>query len=231
MINLIDKTAIDENRILELAEQYIYNILPDKEDVNNRLAFSGVLRYIYSQLFKPSDYDICINNQNSKIPYNDIISIQTAYNTFIDLCCKYKKEYTVNSFSAMSGIDTQCIRAWKEGKRIPDYIDSQIPRTSWQFFAEKVFINSEQALSESMLQGNLMAYAQLKCWYGWQETPQTQQITITAPIQSAVNIAQKYSYAALQAPPQRDNFSGSQNTQENIVQVSGSQDSFLSPGN
>lgn len=39
MINLIDKTAIDENRILELAEQYIYNILPDKEDVNNRLAF------------------------------------------------------------------------------------------------------------------------------------------------------------------------------------------------
>ena len=230
MINLIDKTAIDENRILELAEQYIYNILPDKEDVNNRLAFSGVLRYIYSQLFKPSDYDICINNQNSKIPYNDIISIQTCYNTFIDLCCKYKKEYTVNSFSAMSGIDTQCIRAWKDGKRIPDYIGN-IPTNAWQFFAEKVFINSEQALSESMLQGNLMAYAQLKCWYGWQETPQTQQITISGPQQNASAIAQKYNFAALVAPPQENNFSGFQNTQENIVQVSGNENSFLSPGN
>ena len=230
MINLIDKTAIDENRILELAEQYIYNILPDKEDVNNRLAFSGVLRYIYSQLFKPSDYDICINNQNSKIPYNDIISIQTCYNTFIDLCCKYKKEYTVNSFSALSGIETITLRAWKEGKQIPDYIGN-IPINAWAFFAEKVFINSEQALSESMLQGNLMAYAQLKCWYGWQETPQAQQITIAAPQQTANTIAQKYNFATLAAPPQNNDFLGSQNTQENIVQVSGSQNSFSSPGN
>ena len=206
MINLIDKTAIDENRILELAEQYIYNILPDKDDVSNRLAFSGVLRYIYSQLFKPSDYDICINNQNSKIPYNDIISIQTCYNTFIDLCCKYKKEYTVNSFSAMSGIETITLRAWKDGKQIPDYAGN-IPTNAWAFFAEKVFINSEQSLSESMLQGNLMAYAQLKCWYGWQEQPQVQQIQITAPQQNANAIAQKYNFATLAAPPQQDNFS------------------------
>ena len=231
MINLIDKTAIDENRILELAEQYIYNILPDKEDINNRLAFSGVLRYIYSQLFKPSDYDICINNQNSKIPYNDIISIQTCYNTFIDLCCKYKKEYTMHSFSAMSGIPVLTMQQWKDGKRIPDYINNNIPTKAWQFFAEKVFINSEQALSESMLQGNLMAYAQLKCWYGWQETPQTQQITIAAPQQNPSAIAQKYNFATLAAPPQQADFSGSQNTQENIVQVSENENSFSSPGN
>lgn len=207
MINLIDKTSIDENRILELAEQYIYNILPDKEDVNNRLAFSGVLRYIYSQLFKPSDYDICINNQNSKIPYNDIISIQTAYNTFIDLCCKYRKEYTVNSFSAMSGIETITIRAWKDGKQIPDYINNNIPTNAWILFSQKVFINSEQSLSESMLNGNLMAYAQLKCWYGWQETPQTQQIQITAPQQNADAIAQKYNFASLPLPPKDNDFS------------------------
>ena len=106
----------------------------------------------------------------------------------------------------MSGIETITIRAWREGKQIPDYIGN-IPINAWAFFAEKVFINSEQSLSESMLQGNLMAYAQLKCWYGWQETPQTQQITIAAPTQSALNIAQKYSSAALIEPPKQADFS------------------------
>lgn len=52
-----------------------------------------------------------------------------------------------------------------------------------------------------------MAYAQLKCWYGWQETPQAQQITIAAPQQTANTIAQKYNFATLAAPPQQDNFS------------------------
>ena len=49
----------------------------------------------------------------------------------------------------------------------------------WVDFAKKINENSEMALSESMLQGNVMAYAQLKCWYGWSEAPQ--KIEITGP--------------------------------------------------
>ena len=207
MINLIDKTSIDENRILELADEYINYVLPDKEDINNRLAFSGCLRYIYNNLFKPSDYDICINNQNSKIPYQDIVSIQTAYNKFIDLCCKYKKEFTLSSFCLMTGIESQTLDDWLNNRTIPDYVSSDIPTRAWSLLAQKIKLNSEKALSESMLNGNLMAYAQLKVFFNWQETPQTQQITITAPIQSAANIAQKYSSATLQAPPQQNDFS------------------------
>ena len=207
MINLIDKTSIDENRILELADEYINYVLPDKEDINNRLAFSGCLRYIYNNLFKPSDYDICINNQNSKIPYQDIVSIQTAYNKFIDLCCKYKKEFTLSSFCLMTGIESQTLDDWLNNRTIPDYVSSDIPTRAWSLLAQKIKLNSEKALSESMLNGNLMAYAQLKVFFNWQETPQTQQITITAPMQSAANIAQKYSSATLQAPPQQNDFS------------------------
>ena len=85
----------------------------------------------------------------------------------------------------------------------------------WQFFAEKVYNNSEQALSESMLQGNLMSYAMLKCWFSWSENPQVQQIQIIAPQQNANTIAQKYNFATLAAPPQNDSFSESQNMTQN----------------
>ena len=200
MINLIDYTQVDEHRIIELAQEYIDYVLPDKQDINNRLAFSGCLRYIYTNLFKPSDYDICINNQTSKIPYQDIVSIQTAYNTFIDLCCMYKKEFLTTSFSFMTGIQEQTINDWSVGKQIPDYINPGIPTNAWQFIAKKIKANSEKALHESMLNGNLMAYATLKCWYGWQETPQTQVIQVSAPAQNAAAIAQKYNSASL-APP------------------------------
>ena len=155
MINLIDKTSIDENRILELADEYINYVLPDKEDINNRLAFSGCLRYIYNNLFKPSDYDICINNQNSKIPYQDIVSIQTAYNKFIDLCCKYKKEFTLSSFCLMTGIESQTLDDWLNNRTIPDYVSNDIPTRAWSLLAQKIKLNSEKALSESMLNGNL----------------------------------------------------------------------------
>lgn len=205
MINLIDHTQVDEHRIIELAQEYIDYVLPDKQDINNRLAFSGCLRYIYTNLFKPSDYDICINNQLSKIPYQDIVSIQTAYNTFIDLCCMYKKEFSLSSFSFLTGIDERTINAWAENKCIPDYANSEIPTNAWMNFGRKLKANSEKALSESMLNGNLMAYAQLKCWYGWQETPQAQVIQVSAPAQNAAAIAQKYSATSIAPPVISDN--------------------------
>ena len=112
----------------------------------------------------------------------------------------YKKEFTLNSFSFLTGIDELTINRWSEGKQIPDYADSNIPSNIWCIFAKKVKSNSEKALHDSMLNGNLMAYATLKCWYGWQETPQAQVIQVSAPAQNAATIAQKYSTTSI-APP------------------------------
>ena len=228
IIKLINGVEISENDIFRVAEEYINNILDFPEDITKkRNTFYGCLKYIYSKLFQPSKYDRIINNQSCLVSYSDIFSLYSLYDCFIDLCCKYHMEFTQNSFYFFSGITVATLQNWKEEIKIPEH-DISLANSLWVHYAKKIFNNSELALHNSMLDGNLMAYATLKCWYGW---PQTQQITIAAPVQSAANIAQKYSSAALQAPPIQESFCGSQNTQENIVQVSGSQNSFLSPGN
>ena len=139
-------------------------------------------------------------------------------------------EFTQNSFYFFSGISIQTLDCWKNNTRIPDN-NMGLPTNLWSDYAKKIINNSELSLHYSMLDGNLMAYASLKCLFGWKEENSIQQIQITGPQQNASTIAQKYNFATLAAPPQQNNFSGSQNTQENIVQVSGSQDSFSSPGN
>lgn len=208
IIKLINGVEITENDIFRVAEEYINSVLDFPEDITKkRNTFYGCLKYIYSKLFQPSKYDRIINNQNCLVAYSDIFSLYSLYDCFIDLCCKYHMEFTQNSFYFFSGITVATLQNWKDNIKIPEH-DNSLANSLWISYAQKIFNNSELALHNSMLDGNLMAYATLKCWYGWQETPQTQQITIAAPQQNANAIAQKYNFATLAAPPQQADFSG-----------------------
>ena len=86
---------------------------------------------------------------------------------YLDLCAKYKMEYTETGFTTFSGIDLQTINDWKNGKNIPAI--NGLSTSLWSVFAKKIAANSEQSLSESMLNGNTMSLAYLKCKYSWIE--------------------------------------------------------------
>ena len=78
-----------------------------------------------------------------------------------------------------------------------------MPSDAWVAFAKKLDENSENALSDSMLGGNLMAYAQLKCWYGWTETPQRIEVVGgQIPDQTAADIAARHRIAGQAERPQ-----------------------------
>lgn len=164
-----ENIEVYENNIYMLTDEYI-DSLPDPNNIYNRITFSGLMNYIYKNLFKPSNTDIIQNNRNSIIDYSNIELLMDVYNIFIDLCSKYKQEYTKNKFLTMIGMSNDTIRNWEKGIKVPDVKGK--PRDAWVAFAKKIGENSEKALSDSMLQGNLMAYAQLKCWYNWEEQPQ-----------------------------------------------------------
>ena len=169
-ITLVNGRTVSENDIRETAIDYIQS-LDNPEDIKNRIVFSGCIRHIYKRLFQPDIKDIVRNNRNSLIDYGKIDDLIYIYNAFIDLCCLYKQEYTTNKFLTLVGLSRNQFNDWLNNKHIPEH-DDRIPNVSWSHFAKKIKENSEAALSDSMLSGNLMAYAQLKCWYNWTETPQ-----------------------------------------------------------
>ena len=108
-------------------------------------------------------------------------------------------EFTQNSFYFFSGISIQTLNEWKNNRQIPDN-NSGLPTSLWCDYSKRILNNSELALHNSMLDGNIMAYATLKCWYGWTETPQQINVISQGPQEKASAIAQKYAFSALAAP-------------------------------
>lgn len=155
------------NTFWYFVDEYISG-LENKDDIKNRICFSGCLRYVYNHLFKPGFNDYIINNRTSIIDYSDINELYFVYDLFLQLCSKYKIEYTLNGFLTLTGISKEVFLSWLEYKNIPKH-DMKYSNDLWRDFVKKVKANSEQSLHESMLGGNLMAYATLKCWYGWKE--------------------------------------------------------------
>ncbi len=190
--NTVNINGIDvyEHKIYQLCDEYIER-LKDPSDIKSRITFNGMLRYIYQNLFKPTQDMIIYNNRSSILDYSDINLLMDIYNIFIDICALYKKEYTKNRFITMTGISNDTLDNWKKGRKIPAV--EGVPSSVWVAFAEKIKENSEQALSDSMLDGNLMAYAQLKCWYGWREEPQRIEMLNNGELQqSKEEIAAQY---------------------------------------
>lgn len=194
----VDGIDVYEHKIYQLCDEYMER-LKDSDDIKSRITFNGMLRYIYQNLFKPTKDMIIYNNRSSTLDYSDIGLLMDIYNIFIDICALYKKEYTKNRFMTMTGISKDTLKNWEKGHKIPT-VDG-MPSSAWVDFAKKIKENSEQALSDSMLDGNLMAYAQLKCWYGWREEPQRiEMLNNGEPQQSREEIAQQFERIAGERP-------------------------------
>ena len=161
-----EEIEVYENKMWLLVDEYIDGLI-DKDDIKNRLCFSGLLRFIYKHLFKPTVNDIIYNRRNSIINYSDINALYSVYNMYLDLCAKYKMEYTEMGFTVFSGIDIQTLTDWRNGKNIPAI--NGLSTSLWSAFSQRISKNSELALSESMLNGNTMSLAYLKCKYSWIE--------------------------------------------------------------
>lgn len=187
-----------EHEIYRLTDEYIAK-LNDPDDIKNRITFSGLMRYIYNNLFKPDKNTVIYNNRSSVLDYSDIWLLMDVYNIFINLCTNNKQEFTKNKFMTMTGISKDTLNNWEKGVKIPAH--NGMPSDLWVDFAKKINENSEMALSDSMLQGNVMAYAQLKCWYGWTESPQRIEVVGTqTPDQTAIDIAARHKIGQAERP-------------------------------
>lgn len=90
------------NDIHRLADEYICNELDKAEDIYDVSVFTGMILYISDNIPKPDNGDIEL--------------LDSIFNIYIRLCCKYKILPTLECFSMMININPNTISAWINGE-------------------------------------------------------------------------------------------------------------------
>lgn len=157
-----------ENDVYVYADEYVAS-LPEGSNPHNRLCFNGLLRYVYRHMFQPPTYEVIpgVGLKTTILDTRDIVMLYKVRDIFNDLSNRYQVEPLLANFCIFTGIPQALIFAWSRGNDIPCRDPALKPL--WLNFGKLLNECSEHALSQSMLQGNFMAYATLKCWYGWRE--------------------------------------------------------------
>lgn len=147
------------SKIYELADEYI-NDLDNPEDIKgaNKGVFTGMVKYIYLNLFK-----------NNPLDNGNIQELDDVWNVYTSLCYKYSKRPTILSFSIMIGVNNDTINAWKNG----EYRNG--PGSLHSLTVKKWLAECESALLDGAVENNgIGCIFALKANYGYTETAPAQ---------------------------------------------------------
>lgn len=176
-VNAENETEVYTSKIYELADEYI-NQLEDPDAIKgmNKGVFTGMIKYIYLNLFK-----------NNPLDNGNIQELDDVWNIYTSLCYKYSKRPTILSFSIMIGVNNDTINAWKNGeyRNKPGSLHS---RTVKRWLAE-----CESALLDGAVENNgIGCIFALKANYGYTETAPAQVPYSGEQRQSIEEIQQRY---------------------------------------
>ena len=191
-----------EDKIKYYADEYI-NDLPGGEDSinNNPSLFTGMIKYIYKHLFKPSRKDKVLSNSNSNLDLGDIDLLDNIWGIYTELCYKYSKRPTILNFSLMIGVDNTTIDSWRRGECRDDGMGANSPRSQT---VKKWLKECESSLVDGATERNSVGCIfALKANYGYTETPQRIEITgANAPALSQEDIRQIADQARKESIPE-----------------------------
>ena len=191
-----------EDKIKYYADEYI-NDLPEGEDSinNNPSLFTGMIKYIYKHLFKPSRKDKVLSNSNSNLDLGDIDLLDNIWGIYTELCYKYSKRPTILNFSLMIGVDNTTIDSWRRGECRDDGMGANSPRSQT---VKKWLKECESSLVDGATERNSVGCIfALKANYGYTETPQRIEITgANAPALSQEDIRQIADQARKESIPE-----------------------------
>ena len=164
-----------ETRIHELADDYI-NSLDDPEKINNNPSvFTGMIKYIYKNLFKPRKNDKVLYNANTILDTGNIDLLNNIWDVYTELCYKYNKRPTILNFSLMIGVDNRTIDTWRRG----EFRAGEDGASSAHSLTVKKWLSEcESSLLDGATERNSVGCIfALKSNYGYTETPQRIEIT------------------------------------------------------
>ena len=190
-----------EDKIKYYADEYI-NTLDDPESINNNPSlFTGMIKYIYKNLFKPRRNDKVLYNSNSVLDTGDIELLDNIWNIYTELCYRYNKRPTLLNFSLLVGIGNDVFNSWIRGEYRAGENGASSPHCQT---AKKWKAECESSLVDGATERNSVGCIfALKANYGYTETPQRIEITgANAPALSQEDIRQIADQARKESIPE-----------------------------
>ena len=184
---------IYESQIQEFADEYICN-LEHADEIRRTPIFKGMLKSIFTNVFKISKGDIKYNNKNSNIDYSNIDLLNNIWDIYTGLCYKYMQNPTLLNFSMLTGIAHETLTDWTNG----NYRDNGSELgSSHRQSAKKWLKECESAAYDVALSGNPGGMFILKANYGYTEAPQQIQIMGQDQHKSIEQIAAEHAVAGI----------------------------------
>lgn len=192
-----DGTEVYYSQIHEALDRYIND--PDREIDNMRKEpqsrWNAALIYIYNTVFKGTDklrrkpYDYKANGgMSNNNEYNQEL-VNCICDYYIALCYEYDKEVSINGFSKLTGIDSDCIYGWA-GR---ESYSGSASATGVAIY-KKLSAEREESLSNMLISGKrnpVGLLGALNRHYGW-NMGQPKETVHKIQVQSAEQIAAKY---------------------------------------
>lgn len=181
-------TEVYLSEIHRLADEFTRDMSDEK--AQQPQVFTAMLNYIYRSLFKPTaeNMDIYERNrgtarQNSILNYNDLQTLDSIWNAYIDLTVEYNQIPTLLDYSVLTGVDKDTLTTWENGsvRSKTDGYMRTIKR--WKSTCEAALAR------RAILHNSIGSIFALKCSHNWRET---------AP----VTIGEQESNGASQTPEQ-----------------------------
>ena len=174
-----------------LVDEYIKDL--DEETKYKPSTFLGVLKYVYTEKFKP----ISGRRYNSKSMILDAEDISNLWDWYCSLAYRFSRTPTIAQFGILCGIDRHSFADWKNKisrGASPEYCAT----------AKKMFAEAEAALEAKAVESNgIGAIFGLKACHQWRETsPITPTESDMLPVhETAEQIAARYASATLPEKP------------------------------
>lgn len=170
-------TEVYYSEIHAALQEYIDDRQIEDMSKETQNKWNAALIYIYNTVFKGtnklkrSNYDTgnLMYGKSSNNNAYDIDAVNRICDYYIALCYDYDKEVSINGFSKMTGISTDCICAW--GGKVKNYSDNfQSVGAAGLELHKKLVEERQESLSGMLISGKRPPVAilgALNRWYGW----------------------------------------------------------------
>lgn len=146
-------TDVYADNIQILADEYVNGVLANKDDINKKQCFAGMIKYIAKK--------IAPINTDNMVLLNDLWDIYTG------LCYKYNHVITIERYCILIGIARDTFYSWYKGEYRNDYCPEL--GSSRSDIVKKWDRESESSWQDEASTGNPGPMFVLKARRGWSE--------------------------------------------------------------
>lgn len=197
VIQTASGSEVYTHEILTLFDEYVHGLENPDEDIKKTGIFTGALKHVYLNLFKPTESKLY--NAHTNLNLDDVDTLNDIWSVYTRLCYRFNHRPTILRFSILTGISMETFDNWRRRETRSN--------TSKHFESCKRWLSEcENSLYDGASESNSIgSIFLLKSNFGYREAaPIPAELEAKPQIDTPEQIAARHASAALEMPEKPD---------------------------